>query len=95
MNLQSLGALKALGDSLARQILGSWASPLEPLWTCLLRTVGSMNVGVTRHAKSDQIFQGVISKRAAKTDMMNLQLASATTVLAPPAIAIQDLATKL
>ena len=34
-----------------------------------------MNAGVTEHAKSDQIFQRIIPKRAAKTEMMNLQLA--------------------
>ncbi len=47
-----------------------------------------MNAGVTGHAKSDQIFQGVISKLAAKTEMMNLQLACTTAILAPPAIAL-------
>ena len=47
-----------------------------------------MNAGVTGNAKSDQIFQGVISKRAAKMDMINLQLASTTAALASPAIAI-------
>ena len=46
-----------------------------------------MNAGVTGHAKRDQIFQGVISKRAAKIKMMNLQLACATAILASPAIA--------
>ena len=47
-----------------------------------------MNAGVTGNAKSDQIFQGIISKRAAKTEMMNLQLASTTAILASPAIAL-------
>ena len=47
-----------------------------------------MNAGVTGNAKSDQIFYGIISERAAKTQMMNLQLACTTATLAPPAIAL-------
>ena len=54
-----------------------------------------MNAGVTENAKSDQVFRGIISERAAKTKMMNLQLASTTAILASPAVAPQDLATKL
>ena len=46
-----------------------------------------MNVRMTEIAQSDQIFQGIISERAAKTEMMNLQLACTTAILAPPAIA--------
>ena len=37
-----------------------------------------MNTAVTGNAKSDQIFQGIISERAAKAEMMNLQLACTT-----------------
>jgi hypothetical protein len=53
-------------------------------FTYLLRA--SVYVGMTKIAQRDQVFQGIISERAAKTQMMNLQLAC-TAILTPPAIA--------
>ena len=47
-----------------------------------------MYFGMTKIAESDQVFQGIIPERAAKTLMMNLQLACTTATLAPPAVAI-------
>jgi hypothetical protein len=44
-------------------------------------------VGMTKIAQSDQVFQGIIPERAAKTQMMNLQLRGTSTMLTPPAIA--------
>jgi hypothetical protein len=46
-----------------------------------------MNSGMTERAKSDQILKGIISERAAKTQMMNLQLSGTSTMLTPPTIA--------
>jgi hypothetical protein len=55
-------------------------------FTYLLRA--PVYVGMTKIAQRDQIFQGIIPERAAKTQMMNLELGGTSTMLTPPAIAL-------
>ena len=45
--------------------------------------------------KCDQILQGVVSQITSRIDVMNLKVLLAAAILAPPAIAFQDLTMKL
>jgi hypothetical protein len=47
-----------------------------------------MNVVMASGAEGNHIFGGIIPERAAETEMVNLQLACMTAILALPAIAI-------
>jgi hypothetical protein len=46
---------------------------------------------MTLSAKGDQVLLGIISEPASRLDVVNLELAKMPTVLAPPAVPLQDL----
>jgi hypothetical protein len=48
-----------------------------------------MDLVVTQGAQSDQIPFGVVTEQAARLNMMHLEFAHGTTVLAAPPIALQ------
>jgi len=54
-----------------------------------------MGSSMTCRTKGDEILLKISSKMASKLNVMNLQCLHSSAVLAPPAVALQDLAAKL
>jgi hypothetical protein len=55
----------------------------------------SMGPSMAGYTKGHQIVLNVTSQLASKLNVMNLQCLHSSTVLAPPAVSLQDLAAKL
>jgi len=51
-------------------------------------SVGEMRLVVAICAKRDQIFDSVIAKRAARTNMMHLKAFRGSAILAPPSVSL-------
>jgi hypothetical protein len=52
------------------------------------RTDTPVDLFMAGKTSSDQVFYVIVSERAAKAQMMNLQLGYASTMLTPPTVAI-------
>ena len=53
-----------------------------------------MKIAMASAAKSDEIFLAVLTQAAPKQNMVNLQFASSSAILASPVISFQNLATE-